>query len=119
MSSILIVEDEPDYLKIVTFQLSSSGVAIIGASTGAEAIQKAEQGEIGILLLDCVLPDMKGIEIAKKIRSLPGKEEIPVIFATASESAFSEIPDDMPKMKKFLKPVSQDDLVRAIQSFLQ
>lgn len=117
MTTILIVEDEPDYMKIVSFQLASSGVQILGAHNGAEALKQAESNDVKIALLDCILPDTKGYELAQKLRALPGKERMSIIFATASEAAYADIPE-MENMKKFLKPVSQNDLIQAIQSFL-
>lgn len=85
MKKILIVEDNPTNMKLVSDLLLAKGYKIIQADTGMEAFKALESGceQIGLVLLDLKLPDMDGIEVIKKIKGNKTTRAIPVIVVSA------------------------------------
>lgn len=81
---ILIVEDEPDLLHSLEFALEHEGYRVIGAPTGGEAMQRLEQEPLpDLVLLDVMLPDMRGTDICRSIRADARTQNIPVFMLTA------------------------------------
>jgi len=82
--TILLVDDEPEVLHLVTRILSAEGTVMIEARTGAEALAVARQTRLDLVILDIKLPDMSGTEVLRRIRSIdPG---VPVIMVTSNGS---------------------------------
>ncbi|MBN1526272.1 MAG: response regulator [Candidatus Omnitrophica bacterium] len=81
---ILVVDDEPDILKVVVFRLKKLGYEIISAATGREALELVKAGKPDLILLDYRLPDMDGLEISKKIRADKELKDTPIILLSAS-----------------------------------
>jgi len=67
---ILIVDDEPDELRVLTDILKRKEYEVIGASTAEEALEKARQEKPYLVLLDTVLPDMDGIEVCRQLKQV-------------------------------------------------
>jgi DNA-binding response OmpR family regulator len=79
--TILLVDDEPEVLHLITRILSAEGTVMIEARTGAEALAAARQTRLDLVILDINLPDMSGTEVLKAIRRIdPGT---PVIMVTS------------------------------------
>ncbi|MBI5628918.1 MAG: response regulator, partial [Candidatus Rokubacteria bacterium] len=79
--TILLVDDEPEVLHLVTRILSAEDTAMIEARTGAEALAVARQTRLDLVILDIKLPDMGGTEVLRRIRGIdPG---VPVIMVTS------------------------------------
>lgn len=80
---ILVVEDEPDFVRLLTLRLKSWGYEVRAVPTGQEAIQSAQEDPPDLILLDIRLPQMKGQEVCAKLKSDPKTKEIPIIFLSA------------------------------------
>ena len=80
---ILIVEDEPDILNLLAFNLENSGFETIKAVDGYDALEKARKEAPDLVLLDLMLPKLDGFEVCRKIRENPGLKHIPIIMLTA------------------------------------
>jgi len=81
---ILIVDDEPSWLTLVRFWLESAGYTNLeSAATGTEALSLAQSNPPDCILLDLELPDQSGMEVCKKLRSLPALSRTPVVLFTA------------------------------------
>ena len=79
--TILLVDDEPEVLHLVTRILSAEGTVMIEARTGAEALAVARKTRLDLVILDIKLPDMGGTEVLRRIRGIdPG---VPVIMVTS------------------------------------
>ena len=116
MVKILVVDDEPDLLKLMQFQLKDLG-EVVCAANGTEAINVMNQGGITVAVLDYFLPDMNGFDLAQKIRGMSGNEKLPLIFFSASEEKINEIPS-MENIEKLVKPVPQDTMLQTIKKHL-
>ena len=83
MRKILVVDDEPDILKILSKELGAAGYAVLTAATAREGIQKAKELAPDLILMDLILPDMGGAEAVKTLKVFPQLQNTPVIFLTA------------------------------------
>jgi len=80
---ILVVDDEEDILELLRFNLTKEGFAVVCAASGEEALKSARQERPNLMLLDLLLPGMDGLEVARRLKSDPSTQEIPVIMVTA------------------------------------
>ncbi|MFH1355232.1 MAG: response regulator [Candidatus Omnitrophota bacterium] len=81
---ILIVDDEPDLLKVATFRLKKAGYEIINAVNGKEAIELTQQNMPDLILLDLILPSIRGDEVCRQLKNNDKLQHIPVLLFTAS-----------------------------------
>ncbi len=88
MQTILIVEDEKPISDILKFNLSKEGFNIICAYEGNEALEKALNEEIDLILLDVMLPGIDGFQICRQVRQ---KSNIPIIMLTAKEEEVDKV----------------------------
>jgi len=80
---VLIVEDEPSQLELLSYNLSVDGYEIYKAETGEEGLLILEETEIDLILLDWMLPQTSGLEICRQIKRNKDTKSIPVIMLTA------------------------------------
>lgn len=116
---VLIVDDEPDVLKIVSFRLKAAGYEITTASDGREALDSAEKDRPDLILLDLRMPVMDGYEVCRKLKSDENLKNIPVIFLTASSGA--TIKDKAREYKAddyIVKPFEPEDLLRKVKKII-
>jgi DNA-binding response OmpR family regulator len=83
---ILIVDDEPDIVKVVAFRLEKEGYEVHIATDGEKALEVLEQDKPGVVLLDITLPRLNGYEVCARMKANKALKDIPVIFVTASLS---------------------------------
>jgi two-component system alkaline phosphatase synthesis response regulator PhoP len=83
MNKILIVEDHPDLVFIITSLLESLGYTVVSATHGSEGVEKAAKEKPHLILMDILMPGMDGREATRLIRSNPETQYIPIIGATA------------------------------------
>ncbi len=69
--TILLVDDEPDILEIVGYNLSSEGYTVITAENGVQAVKLAKKKKPHLIILDVMMPEMDGIEACEQIRKIP------------------------------------------------
>ncbi|MBK8627400.1 MAG: response regulator transcription factor [Saprospiraceae bacterium] len=88
---ILVVDDEDDILEILKYNLVKEGFVVETASDGVKAIQKAQEFEPHLIILDIMMPGMDGIEVCQKLRSIPKFKHTIIAFLTARSEAFTQI----------------------------
>ena len=117
--SVLIVEDNEHQRNIYASILRLSGYEIVEAENGADAIEKAASDQPHLILLDLVLPDMNGIEVARSIKRNQRSAHIPIIGCSAF-SIGAEREDSLAAgMVDYLrKPISSQVLKAKIEKFI-
>ncbi|MBV6654639.1 MAG: response regulator transcription factor [Mameliella sp.] len=88
---ILIVDDEPDILDFIKYNLVKEGYEVFTASNGEEGIKAAEEVKPRLIILDIMMPKMDGVEVCRQLRSKPDFEHTLITFLTAREEDYSQI----------------------------
>jgi two-component system alkaline phosphatase synthesis response regulator PhoP len=89
--TILIADDEPDILEIISFNLQAQGYNVIAANNGNEAIELAKIHKPDLIILDVMMPGKSGFEVCRILRALPGFENTIIIFLTALNDDSTQI----------------------------
>ncbi|MFK5958100.1 MAG: response regulator transcription factor [Lutibacter sp.] len=117
---ILLVDDEPDILEIVGYNLKSEGYTVYTAKNGIEAIAKAKQTTPHLIILDIMMPEMDGIEACEKIRATKGLENVLITFFTARGEDYSQVAGfDVGADDYITKPIKPKVLVSKIKALLR
>ncbi len=88
---ILIVDDEPDIVELIAYNLKKEGYQVSTASNGQEAIQVAKDILPDLIILDVMMPKMDGIEACRIMRGMPEFKNVFMVFLTARSEEYSEI----------------------------
>ena len=117
---ILLVDDEPDILEIVGYNLSNEGYQVITASNGKEGVKAAKKNNPHLIILDVMMPEMDGIEACEQIRKLPGHEETIIAFLTARGEDYSQGAGyDAGADDYITKPIKPKVLVSKVKALLR
>ena len=119
-SRILVVDDEPDVLELVTYNLGQAGYHTATAADGAEALRKARSIAPDLILLDLMLPEMDGLEVCKLLRRDAKTSAIPIIMLTARASEIDRIVGlELGAADYVPKPFSPRELVLRVKKRLE
>jgi|SRR5574344_1395286 two-component system alkaline phosphatase synthesis response regulator PhoP len=119
-STILIVDDEPDIVEILRYNLEKAGYQTVSAGNGLEAVSKAKEFSPDLILLDVMLPDMDGIQTCETIRAIPELNKTIIAFLTARGEEYSEIAGFNAGADDYItKPIRPKVLISRIQSLLK
>lgn len=88
---ILLVDDEPDILEIVGYNLSQAGYQIATATNGKEAIKQAKKIIPHLIIMDVMMPEMDGMEACEHIREIPELKDVIITFLTARSEDYSQV----------------------------
>src|SRR6267378_3005133 len=91
MAKILIVDDEPDALELIQFNLQTAGFQVTTAADGDEALKKARATLPDLMILDVMLPEVDGMEVCKILRRDPATSGIPIIMVTAKAAEIDRV----------------------------
>jgi two-component system OmpR family response regulator len=121
MARVLVVDDEPHIAELVSVALRYSGFDVSSAATGREALSEVRRARPDLVVLDVMLPDLDGFEVAKRIRQEDGSvDRLPVIFLTARDTTADKVEglglggDDY-----VTKPFSLEELIARVQAVLR
>ena len=119
MNKILVVDDEPDILKVVVFRLKKAGYEVTQAALGKEALIFLKAGKPDLAILDYRLPDMSGIDIAKVMRADDALKRIPIILLTASSGENMAVAVKETRIEGYLKkPFDPDELLEKVRELV-
>jgi two-component system phosphate regulon response regulator PhoB len=119
MSTILLVEDDPDIRYLVSYKLTKSGFEVIEAADGAEGLRQAERHPPDLVILDVRMPRMSGLEVCRELRGRPRTATVPIIMLTARTH-----PEDIEQAyaaganEYVAKPFSPRELQQRVESAL-
>lgn len=118
-NKILIVDDEPDILDILKYNLEKEGFNITKAKNGKEAIKKAYESVPDLILLDIMMPKKSGIEVCRELRLDNKFSRTYIMFLTARDEEYSEVTGfDVGADDYVVKPIRSRSLVSRIKAML-
>ncbi|MGB3508146.1 MAG: response regulator [Microcoleaceae cyanobacterium] len=88
MSTVLVVDDQLSHREMISNLLKKSGLKVISASSGAEALEEIESHHPDLMILDIVMPKVNGYEVCRRIKSNPATKNLPVIFCSIKGEDF-------------------------------
>lgn len=88
---ILIVDDEPDILEFIAYNLKREGYEVFTASDGGQALQVARECSPNLILLDIMMPVHDGVEVCRQLRAMPEFQKTIIAFLTAREEDYTQI----------------------------
>jgi len=119
-SKILVVDDEPEAVELIEFNLKQAGFDVISAVDGAEALKKSRAALPSLILLDLMLPEVDGLEVCKILRRDPVTARIPIVMVTAKAAEIDRVLGlELGADDYITKPFSPRELVLRIKKILQ
>jgi len=117
---ILLVDDEPDILEIVGYNLKNEGYQVYTANNGLKALKSAKKITPNLILLDIMMPEMDGIETCEKIRAIKSLENTLIAFLTARNEDYSQVAGfDAGADDYITKPIKPKVLISKVKSLLR
>jgi phosphate regulon transcriptional regulator PhoB len=117
---ILVVDDEPDIVELVSYNLRKEGFSVSSASDGEEALGRIRKGKFDLVVLDLMLPGIQGMELCRILRSNRETERLPVIMLTAKgEETDKVIGLEIGADDYLAKPFSPRELIARIKAVLR
>ena len=117
---VLVVDDEPDFLKIILYRLEKIGYEVIAASNGKECIEQAKKFSPDIIILDIMMPGLDGIATLLKLKSIEQARSIPIVICTAVKEGEDEVvAQNLGVADYFRKSGRIEDLIASIERILK
>lgn len=118
--TILIVDDEPDAIELIEFNLRAAGFRTSAAMSGDEALKQAREMMPDLIVLDLMLPEVDGLEVCKILRRDPATANVPIVMLTAKASELDRILGlELGADDYVTKPFSPRELVLRIKRLLR
>ncbi len=119
-SKVLVVDDEPEAVELVEFNLKQAGYSVVTAADGAEALNKARATQPDLIVLDLMLPEVDGLEVCKMLRRDPATAGIPIVMLTAKAAEIDRVLGlELGADDYVTKPFSPRELVLRVKKLLQ
>ena len=120
MKRILVVDDEPDIVALVSYNLKKEGFAVTAVDDGGEALDIAKKKEFDLILLDLMLPGIHGMDICRSLRAGPKTRHIPVIMLTAKSEESDRVRGLETGADDYMtKPFSPRELIARVKAVLR
>jgi two-component system phosphate regulon response regulator PhoB len=117
---ILVVDDEPDAVELVAFNLKAAGYDVVTAADGDAALKKAQTALPALIVLDVMLPEVDGLEVCKILRRDPKTAGIPIIMLTAKAAEIDRVLGlELGADDYVTKPFSPRELVLRVKRLLR
>jgi DNA-binding response OmpR family regulator len=117
---ILVVDDEPDVVELIAFNLRLHGYEVDSAKDGLEGLMKARRCLPDLVVLDVMMDGMDGLSVCEILRTQPSTKAIPVIIVTAATGEIAKLSSLSAGAADFMtKPFSPQELVRRIGRILE
>jgi phosphate regulon transcriptional regulator PhoB len=117
---ILVVDDEPDIVDLVSYNLKKEGFDVVSALDGEEALERIRKDKFDFIILDLMLPGMHGNEICRILRNDPKTQNVPIIMLTAKGEEVDKIVGlEMGADDYMTKPFSPRELLARIKTVMR
>jgi len=120
MARILVVDDEPHILKLISFSLEKAGHEVLSAADGLSAISAARDSQPELILMDVMMPLMTGYEAVERLKAEPDTDDIPVIMLSAKSQRYEQDKGiECGAARYICKPFTPKELVEQVTEFLK
>lgn len=120
MKKILVVEDNEQNMYMLSFMLKKHGFEVIQAWDGHSGLEKAIEQKPALIIMDWQLPDINGIEITKKLRSIDALKDLPIVFCTSNAmKGDKEIAFNAGATGYYEKPINPITFIEEIMKFFK
>jgi phosphate regulon transcriptional regulator PhoB len=117
---VLVVDDEPDIVELVGYNLKKEGYSVSSAIDGEEALNKIRNGNFDVMVLDLMLPGIQGVELCRILRNDPRTKKLPIIMLTARGDEVDRIIGLETGADDYMsKPFSPRELLARIKAVLR
>jgi len=117
MRTVLIVEDTPSEMALISHYLHEFGYFVISAETGKEALNKAISQKPDVILTDVVMPGMSGFELCRSLKKNPATENVPIVICSSKNLEIDRLWGMKQGADAYLtKPFTQEQLIRVLRS---
>jgi len=119
-NKILIVDDEPDIVDLVSYNLKKDGFRVTTAADGEQALRKVRKDKFDLVVLDLMLPGIQGVELCRIIRNDPKTADTPIIMLTAKGEEVDRVIGLESGADDYMtKPFSSKELIARIKAVLR
>ncbi|MEL6453187.1 MAG: response regulator [Cyanobacteria bacterium J06623_5] len=120
IATVLVVEDAPSEMKLMSHYLQEGGFSVIGAITGKEGLDKAIAQKPDVIVTDVVMPGFSGFELCRKLKSTPETKEVPVVICSSKGQTIDRMWGMRQGAKAYLtKPYTREQLIEAVINVLR
>jgi pilus assembly protein CpaE len=117
---ILLIDDDPDSVRLLSLMLSPEGYQIVTARNGQEGLRLAVQERPDLIIIDVMMPDMDGFEVCRRVRQTVGISDTPILMLSARARVDDKIEGLRAGATDYLaKPASRKDLLARVEAILQ
>jgi CheY-like chemotaxis protein len=115
-SRILVIDDNPRFVELLTRYLTNHAYVIVAASNGADGLRMAQEVQPDVIILDVMMPEVDGWELLQRIRMNPQLEHIPILVCSVFYDP--ELAQSLGASMSIVKPVSQDQILTALDQLI-
>lgn len=117
MTTILVVEDTPSEMKLISYYLQESGYSVISAVSAKEALTKVIEQKPDVIITDVVMPGMSGFELCRSLKKHPKTEQVPIIICTSKNQEIDRLWAMRQGADAYLtKPFTREELLQVVKS---
>jgi two-component system chemotaxis response regulator CheY len=118
--TIMIVDDSASMRQLVSFTLEDAGFRVVSADNGKEALGKAGDGAVDMVVTDLNMPEMDGLELIRELRGLPAYRFTPIVMLTTESQENKKQEGRKAGASGWIvKPFTPEQLVGVVQKFLR
>ncbi|MGB3654128.1 MAG: response regulator [Rivularia sp. (in: cyanobacteria)] len=117
LGTILVVEDSPSELELISHFLNESGYKVIKATGGSEALEKLKSEKPDAIITDVVMPGMSGFELCRSLKKNPATHSVPIVICSSKNQEIDRLWAMRQGADAYVtKPYTREELLRAIKS---
>jgi two-component system, chemotaxis family, response regulator PixH len=117
MGTVLVVEDTPSEMELLSHYLREGGYSVVGAVSAKDALSKAIELKPDVIVTDVVMPGMSGFELCRSLKKNPETQKVPIIICTSKGQEIDRLWGMRQGADVYItKPFTREQLIRAVQS---
>lgn len=119
LATVLVVEDAPSEMALMSHYLKEEGFSVIGAVTGQEGLDKAISQQPDVIVTDVVMPGISGFELCRALKRTPETQAVPIVICSSKKQNIDRLWGMRQGAKAYLtKPYTRAELISAIKTVL-